>query len=71
MEILGAIAIGALLLLVALRMKSGAVDLAGFIGLLTALGVATNPARKLGASYAAALQGIAALDRILLLRGTF
>ena len=64
MEILGAIAIGALLLLVALRMKSGAVDLAGFIGLLTALGVATNPARKLGASYAAALQGIAALERI-------
>jgi subfamily B ATP-binding cassette protein MsbA len=34
MEILGAIAIGALLLLVALRMKSGAVDLAGFIGFL-------------------------------------
>ncbi|MDB2320881.1 ABC transporter ATP-binding protein/permease [Amylibacter sp.] len=64
MEILGAIAIGALLLLVALRMRSGAVDLAGFIGLLTALGVATNPARKLGASYAAALQGIAALERV-------
>jgi subfamily B ATP-binding cassette protein MsbA len=64
MEILGGIAIGALLFLVALRMRSGAVDLAGFIGLLTALGVATNPARRLGASYASALQGLSALDRI-------
>jgi subfamily B ATP-binding cassette protein MsbA len=64
MEILGGIAIGALLLLVALRMESGAVDLAGFIGLLTALGVATNPARKLGGAYAGALQGIAALERV-------
>lgn len=64
MEILGAIAIGILLLLVALRMQVGAIDLAGFIGLLTALGVATNPARKLGGAYASALQGIAALERV-------
>ena len=64
MEILGAIAIGLLLLLVALRMQVGAIDLAGFIGLLTALGVATNPARKLGGAYASALQGIAALERV-------
>ena len=64
MEILGGVAIGTLLLLVALRMESGAVDLAGFIGLLTALGVATNPARKLGGAYAGALQGIAALERV-------
>jgi subfamily B ATP-binding cassette protein MsbA len=64
MEILGGIAIGALLFLVAWRMRSGAVDLAGFIGLLTALGVATNPARKLGGAYATALQGIAALERV-------
>lgn len=64
MEILGAVAIGLLLLLVALRMQVGAIDLAGFIGLLTALGVATNPARKLGGAYAAALQGIAALERV-------
>lgn len=64
MEILGGIAIGALLFLVAFRMRSGAVDLAGFIGLLTALGVATNPARRLGASYASALQGLSALDRV-------
>jgi subfamily B ATP-binding cassette protein MsbA len=64
MEILGAVAIGLLLLLVALRMQVGAIDLAGFIGLLTALGVATNPARKLGGAYASALQGIAALERV-------
>ncbi|MDB4220655.1 ABC transporter ATP-binding protein/permease [Amylibacter sp.] len=64
MEILGAVAIGLLLFLVALRMKVGAIDLAGFIGLLTALGVATNPARKLGGAYASALQGIAALERV-------
>jgi len=64
MEILGGLAIGALLFLVAWRMRSGAVDLAGFIGLLTALGVATNPARKLGGAYATALQGIAALERV-------
>ena len=64
MEILGATAIGLLLLLVALRMQVDAIDLAGFIGLLTALGVATNPARKLGGAYASALQGIAALERV-------
>ena len=64
MEILGAVAIGLLLLLVALRMQVGAIDLAGFIGLLTALGVATNPARKLGGAYASALQGIASLERV-------
>jgi subfamily B ATP-binding cassette protein MsbA len=64
MEILGAIAIGLLLLLVALRMQAEAIDLAGFIGLLTALGVATNPARKLGSAYTSALVGVAALERI-------
>tara|TARA_R110002124_G_scaffold82506_1_gene216500 strand:+ start:1466 stop:3322 length:1857 start_codon:yes stop_codon:yes gene_type:complete len=64
MEILGGVAVGALLFLVAMRMRMGAVDLAGFIGLLTALGVATNPARKLGGAYASALQGLAALERV-------
>lgn len=64
MEILGGMAIGALLFLVALRMQSGAIDLAGFIGLLTALAVATAPARRLGGGYAVALQGMAALERV-------
>lgn len=63
-EILAGIAIAILLLLVALRMQAGAIDLAGFIGLITALGVATNPARKLGGAYATGLQGMAALERV-------
>lgn len=70
MEILGGLAVAALLFLVALRMQSGAIDLAGFIGLLTALGVATNPASKLGNSYSGAQQGRAALDRVFALFDT-
>ncbi|WP_229802361.1 ABC transporter ATP-binding protein [Paramylibacter ulvae] len=70
MEILGGLAIAMLLFLVALRMRSGAIDLAGFIGLLTALGVATNPARKLGKAYATGLQGMGALDRVFALFDT-
>ncbi|MCO4823842.1 MAG: ABC transporter ATP-binding protein, partial [Amylibacter sp.] len=50
--------------LVAWRMQSGAIELSGFIGLITALGVATNPARKLGGAYAVGLQGMAALERV-------
>jgi subfamily B ATP-binding cassette protein MsbA len=63
-EVLGGVAIAILLFLVAWRMQSGAIDLAGFIGLITALGVATNPARKLGGAYAVGLQGMAALERV-------
>ncbi|MBC6441881.1 MAG: ABC transporter ATP-binding protein [Rhodobacteraceae bacterium] len=63
-EILAGIAIAILLLLVSLRIQAGAIDLAGFIGLITALGVATNPARKLGGAYTTGLQGLAALERV-------
>ncbi|MEM9851503.1 MAG: ABC transporter ATP-binding protein, partial [Pseudomonadota bacterium] len=63
-EILAGFSIAILLLLVGLRMQAGAIDLAGFIGFITALGVATNPARKLGGAYATGLQGIAALERV-------
>ncbi len=63
-EIVAGLAVAVLLYLVTWRMSTGAIDLAGFIGLLTALGVATNPAQKIGNSYARALQGVAALDRI-------
>lgn len=66
-EILAGVAIAVLLFLVAWRMQSGAIDLAGFIGLITALGVATNPARKLGGAYAVGLQGMAALERVFAL----
>jgi subfamily B ATP-binding cassette protein MsbA len=63
-EVLAGVAVAVLLFLVAWRMQSGAIDLAGFIGLITALGVATNPARKLGGAYAVGLQGMAALERV-------
>ena len=63
-EVLAGFAVGLLLFLVAWRIQSGAIDLAGFIGLITALGVATNPARKLGGTYAIGLQGMAALERV-------
>ncbi|PLS23583.1 ABC transporter ATP-binding protein [Neptunicoccus cionae] len=69
-EVLAGIAIAVLLFLVAWRMQSGAIDLAGFIGLITALGVATNPARKLGGAYAVGLQGMAALERVYALFDT-
>ncbi|MEM9210222.1 MAG: ABC transporter ATP-binding protein [Pseudomonadota bacterium] len=69
-EVTGGIAVAVLLVLVTLRLQAGRIDLAAFVGLLTALGVMTSPARRLGASYAAALQGLAALDRIFTLFDT-
>ncbi|MDE2789371.1 MAG: ABC transporter ATP-binding protein [Paracoccaceae bacterium] len=63
-EILGGLAVAALLFLVSLRIGAGALDLAGFVGLLTGIGVITNPAQRLGLAYAVAKQGEAALDRV-------
>lgn len=63
-EVMAGMAIAVLLFLVAWRVQSGEIDLAGFIGLISALGVATNPARKLGGAYAIGLQGMAALERV-------
>ncbi len=62
-EILGGLAVAALLFLVSYRIQSGALDLAGFVGLLTGIGVITNPAQRLGLAYAVAKQGQAALER--------
>jgi len=70
MEIMGGVAVAILLFLVAIRLQSGQIDLAAFVGLLTALGVITSPARRIGGSYAIALQGLAALDRIFALYDT-
>jgi len=70
MEILGGIAVAILLLVVGWRMTGGTITLADFTGLLTGLGVAISPARKLGSTYAAAAQGGAALDRIFMLFDT-
>jgi subfamily B ATP-binding cassette protein MsbA len=61
MEILGAIAIGLLLLLVALRMQAGVIDLSVFLVLISALCFATNPARNIVSAYTTGLQGVAAL----------
>ncbi len=70
MELLGGIATGLIVFIVALRIQSGDVSLAGFMGLLTAVGIAANPARKLSGAYAMAQQGAAALDRIFALIDT-
>lgn len=67
MELLGGIAVAVLLFVVGWRMSLGTITLADFTGLLTGLGVAIAPARKLGSTYAAAVQGEAALDRIFML----
>ncbi len=63
-EALAGLAVGATLFLVALRMQSGAIDIAGMIGLITALGVITNPGRKLTQAFAVGSQGISALERV-------
>ena len=63
-EALAGVAVGLTLFLVALRIQSGAIDIAGMIGLITALGVLTNPGRKLTQAFAVGAQGISALERV-------
>jgi ATP-binding cassette, subfamily B, bacterial MsbA len=63
-EALAGVAVGATLYLVALRIQTGAIDIAGMIGLITALGVLTNPGRKLTQAFAVGAQGISALERV-------
>ncbi len=63
-EALAGVAVGVTLFLVALRIQSGAIDIAGMIGLITALGVLTNPGRKLTQAFAVGAQGISALERV-------
>ncbi len=67
MEVLAGVAVAVLLFVVGWRMSLGTITLAEFTGLLTGLGVAVSPARKLGSTYAAAVQGGAALERIFVL----
>jgi subfamily B ATP-binding cassette protein MsbA len=67
LEMLIGLAIALLLVVVGWRMQTGTITLADFTGLLTGLGVAAGPARKLGGLYAQAQQGQAALDRVFLL----
>jgi ATP-binding cassette, subfamily B, bacterial MsbA len=67
MEIQAGLAIAVLLVVVGIQMSRGETTLADFTGLLTGLGVAANPARRLGGVFATAQQGRAALDRIFML----
>lgn len=67
MEVLIGLAVALLLLVVALRMRSGSITVADFTALLTGLGVIAGPARRLGGSFATVQQGTAALDRVFLL----
>lgn len=63
-EALSGVAVGATLFLVGQRIQTGAIDIAGMIGLITALGVLTNPGRKLTQAFAVGAQGISALERV-------
>lgn len=67
MEILAGVAVAILLFVVGWRMSGGTISIADFTGLLTALGVASGPARRLGGTYAQTQQGAAALDRVFML----
>ena len=67
MEVLAGGAVAVLLLVVGIRMSHGSISVADFTGLLTGLGVASGPARRLGSTYAQMQQGAAALDRVFML----
>lgn len=63
MELLGGISSAVLLALVVWQISAGTGSLANFMALLTGLGVVSTPARRLGGAYAAAQQGLAAIER--------
>lgn len=67
MEALAGIAVAIMLFVVGWRMSAGTISIADFTGLLTGLGVASGPARRLGGTYAQTQQGAAALDRVFML----
>lgn len=64
MEVLAGSAVAVLFFVVGWRMTKGTITLAEFMALLTGLGVATNPARRLGNTYATMQQGRVALERV-------
>ncbi len=70
MEILTGLAVAVLLLVVGIRMSAGTITLAEFTGLLTGLGVATGPARRLGGMFGTTQMGAAALERVFLMLDT-
>ncbi len=64
MEILSGLAIAALLFIVSWRIGRGTITVADFMGLLTGVGVVSQPAKSIGNTIAAAMQGRVALGRI-------
>ena len=64
LEFLMGLAIAVLLFVVSVRIQDGTITIADFTGLLTGVGVLAGPARKLGGTFATAMQGRAALDRV-------
>ncbi len=63
-EILSGLAVSALLFAVSWGITRGTMTVADFMGLLTGVGVLSQPARALGSTFASAMQGRVALDRI-------
>ncbi len=63
-EILSGLAVAALLFAVSWGIARGTITVADFMGLLTGVGVLSQPARLLGSTFASAAQGRVALDRI-------
>jgi ATP-binding cassette, subfamily B, bacterial MsbA len=64
MEIIGGIALGAVLFVAGLRVTSGAMTLGDLLGIVTAIGVATPAARSLSSFNTVLNEALAALTRI-------
>lgn len=64
MEFAGGIAMAVLLGLVVFMLERGLGTLADFMALLTGMGVAMTPARRLGNTYTIAQQGLASIGRV-------
>ncbi len=64
MEILSGLAIASLLVVVSWRIQNNTIMVADFMGLLTAVGIIAQPARRLGTTFTGMVQGTVALQRI-------
>ncbi|MEM9050051.1 MAG: ABC transporter ATP-binding protein [Pseudomonadota bacterium] len=64
LEVLGGIALAALIAFVGWRIAAGTNSIGDFSGFLAGLAIASQPLRKLGNLYGAMMQGLAALERI-------
>ena len=64
MEIISGSAVAALMVVVSWRIAAGTTTVADFMGLLTGVAVVSQPARKLGDTFALIMQGRAVMDRV-------